>query len=569
MPYKPTGRPPGRPRHPEPLTPAEQRVLRYLRHGKTNAEIADELDVSPDAVKYHVSNMLGKLELESREQLAAWREPSPVARVWAAIGGLGWKVAGGAGAAVVAAGVGVAGWLLLRGDGSGTEPVDLSNLATGVLTTGIDGQPGNGPSLNPSISDDGRYVAFESEATNLVKDDTNGVSDIFVVDRVDRSIRRVSVAPGGKEANGASHRPAISGDGKWVAFDSEASNLVKDDVNGELDRVLSHVSEGFMKSFGDNTDGRDAFLSQRATWAGSDVFVVDLTTETTDLVSVTDSGERGNLGSFWPTISGDGRYVAFESSAPNLVGELRGRSAPPAIIGVAGFGTDVFVRDRTEKSTTQISVGNDGTKPFMSSGGPVMSPDGQFVTFVSGAPDLAGPRQRQIRSGYVWSRASGNLRLVSEPAIPADADFVFVTEWSRISISEDGGLLAYQASIGLSNASRVQSELSGCFVEVAGESVARTVDAVSKECVFAAGTNGPAFLGREMLYPSGNDGSLTTYDIIAAAQAAISLPTGVESLVFPSGTVAPSGKWIVGCGYSGTGVGPNRKLTFQIVAFAR
>lgn len=243
MPYKPTGRPPGRPRHPEPLTPAEQRVLQHLRQGKTNAEIAEELDVSADAVKYHVSNMLGKLGLESREQLAAWREPSPLARAWAALGGLGWKLAGGAAAVVAAAGVGVAGWLLLRGDASSTEHVDLSNLATGLLTIGIDGQPGNGPSLNPSISDDGRFVAFESEATNLVKDDTNGVSDIFVIDRVDRSIRRVSLAPGGKEANGASHRPAISGDGKWVAFDSEASSLVKDDVNGELHRVLPLLTD--------------------------------------------------------------------------------------------------------------------------------------------------------------------------------------------------------------------------------------------------------------------------------------------------------------------------------------
>ncbi len=569
MPYKPTGRPPGRPRHPERLTPAEQRVLRHLRQGKTNAEIADDLGVSPDAVKYHVSNMLGKLELESREQLAAWRERSPLARVWAALGGLGWKLAGGAAAVVAAAGVGVAGWLLLRGDGSSTERADLSNLATGVLTTGIDGQPGNGPSLNPSISDDGRYVAFESEATNLVKGDSNGVSDIFVVDRVDGSIRRVSLAPAGKEANGASHRPAISGDGKWVAFDSEASNLVKDDVNGELDRVLDHVSEGFLESFGDNTDGRDAFFAQRATWAGSDVFVVEVETHKVELVSVTNSGERGDLGSFWPSISRDGGYVAFESSAANLVGEQRARSAPPAIIGVAGFGTDVFVRDRGRRTTTRISIGNDGTKPFMSSGGPVITPDGRFVSFVSAEPSLAQPRQRQVWSGYVWSRETGKLQLLSEPQLDADSDFVFVTEMSRIAISSDGELFAYQATFGLATPAGNQSELRGCFVYVEGEDDSRVVDSTSPECVVSAGTNGPALLGREMVYPVANRGQLMIFDIDGRTGAEVGLPSGIDSLVFPAGTVASTGTWIVGCGYSGNGLGPDRRLTFQIVVFQR
>ena len=82
MPYRPTGRPPGRPRYPEPLTPAELRVLDRLRKGETNAVIASHLEISPDAVKFHVSNMLGKLELENREQLAVWREAAAARLAW-------------------------------------------------------------------------------------------------------------------------------------------------------------------------------------------------------------------------------------------------------------------------------------------------------------------------------------------------------------------------------------------------------------------------------------------------------------------------------------------------------
>lgn len=569
MPYKPTGRPPGRPRHPESLTPAEQRVLRYLRQGRTNTEIADALDVSADAVKYHVSNMLGKLELENREQLAAWREPSAVKRAWAAMGGLGWKLAGGAAALVVATGVGVGGWLLLRGDGSGTEPADLSDLATGVLSVGIDGQPANGPSLSPSISDDGRFVAFESEATNLVKDDTNGVSDIFVVDRADRSIRRVSLAPGGKEANGASHRPAISGDGKWVAFDSEASNLVKDDVNGELDRVLAHVSEGFIESFGDNSDGRDAFVAQRATWAGSDVFVVELKTKKVDIVSLTTSGERGDLGSFWPTISRDGRYVAFESSAPNLVGEVRARLAPPAILHVSGFSTDVFVRDRDRRTTTRISIGNDGTKPFMSSVGPVITPDGRFLSFVSGEPALAGPRQRQILSGYVWSRDTGKLRVIPDPEFPSGMDSVFVVEFSRIALSADGTTLAYQATFGLSNTAREQTDLRGCFAQIAGEDASRVVDSTAPECTVSAGANAPALLDREVVYPTASGGGVRTYALDTRQTAVTSLPTGFDALFQPAAASGQTGKWIVGTSAFGAWLDADGQLRVQVVVLAR
>ena len=136
-----------------------------------------------------------------------------------------------------------------------------------------------------SISADGRYVAFISDASNLVPGDTNGVTDIFVYDRQTGTIERVSVAADGTQGNGGSCQPSISADGRYVAFSSYASNLVPGDTNGI-----------------------------------SDVFVYDRQTDTIERVSVAADGTQGNSYSWQPaSISADGRYVAFSSFASNLV----------------------------------------------------------------------------------------------------------------------------------------------------------------------------------------------------------------------------------------------------------
>jgi Tol biopolymer transport system component len=99
------------------------------------------------------------------------------------------------------------------------------------VSVGPGGQQANGGSRKPAISADGRFVAFESSASNLVAGDTNGHIDVFVRDRVAQVTRRVSVGPGGQQANGSSRDPAISADGRFVAFRSLASNLVAGDPN--------------------------------------------------------------------------------------------------------------------------------------------------------------------------------------------------------------------------------------------------------------------------------------------------------------------------------------------------
>jgi len=146
------------------------------------------------------------------------------------------------------------------------------------------GVQGNNNSYNSSISSDGRYIAFHSEAANLVTGDTNTDRDVFVYDRVTNEIERVSVDNGGVEGNDDSEYPSISSDGRYVAFTSHATNLVTGDTN-----------------------------------TVSDVFVYDRSTDTIERVSVDNSGVQGDDVSEYPNISPDGRYVAFESDAANLV----------------------------------------------------------------------------------------------------------------------------------------------------------------------------------------------------------------------------------------------------------
>jgi len=203
------------------------------------------------------------------------------------------------------------------------------------------GTQGNGDSGCPSISADGRYVAFQSYASNLVPGDTNEVGDVFVHDRLTGQTTRVSVASDGTEGNDYSRRPSISADGRYVAFASLASNLVPGDTNG--------------------------------TW---DVFVHDRLTGQTTRVSVASGGAQGNSGSWCPSISADGRYVAFQSYASNLV--------PGDTNGVL----DVFVHDRLTGQTTRVSVASDGTQGDSYSFGSSISADGRYVAFSSLASNL-------------------------------------------------------------------------------------------------------------------------------------------------------------------------------------
>ena len=291
---------------------------------------------------------------------------------------------------------------LVPGDTNGKRDVFVHDRQTGqtsLVSVASDGTQGNNNSSTSSISADGRYVVFDSYANNLVPGDTNGGPDIFVHDRQTGQTNRVSVASDGTQANSGSGVASMSADGRYVAFASGANNLVSGDTNnlgdsfvhdrqtGQTSRVsvASNGAQGNDHALGPHisADGRYvAFFS----WATNlvpgdtnnygDVFVHDRQTKQTSRVSVTSSGIQGNSGSYWPFISADGRYVAFDSAANNLVP------------GDTNNIQDMFVHDRQTWQIIRVSVASDGTEANDLSYTPSISADGRYITFASEASNL-------------------------------------------------------------------------------------------------------------------------------------------------------------------------------------
>ena len=287
-----------------------------------------------------------------------------------------------------------------------TERISLPNLAD----QGTLGTEGDSASLAPSISAGGRYVAFNSLATNLVLNDTNSRSDVFVHDRDTGITTRVSVDSFGAEAaDGVSGGPAISGNGRYVAFNSLATNLVLNDTNNSKDVFVHDRDTGTtirvsVDSFGAEAIGGDSenpainFNGQFVSFdsaatnlvlndnnALKDVFVHDRGTGTTTRVSVPNLADQGALGtegdgsSELPDISDNGRYVAFQSAAANLV------------LGDTLILDDVFVHDSNTGITIRVSVDSAGNQAIGGGSdgfGLGISGLGNLVAFASRATNL-------------------------------------------------------------------------------------------------------------------------------------------------------------------------------------
>jgi Tol biopolymer transport system component len=278
------------------------------------------------------------------------------------------------------------------GAGGSTPTVKRVNVSSA-------GAEANGFSFNPSVSADGRFVAFDSEASSLVAGDLNGASDVFVHDRRTGRTRRVSVRSTGAEGNDESFSPSVSADGRFVAFDSDASTLVAGDLNGAgdvfvHDRRTGRTTRVSLNSAGAGGNGESinpsisaggrfvAFQSSASNLVAgddngfSDVFVRDRRTGRTRRMSLRSSGAEGNNGSVDPSVSADGRFVAFQSLASNLVA------------GDANDVGDVFVRDRRMGRTSRVSVSSAGAEGDNGSVDPSISADGRLVAFVSDASNL-------------------------------------------------------------------------------------------------------------------------------------------------------------------------------------
>lgn len=303
---------------------------------------------------------------------------------------------------------------LVDGDTNGRTDVFVFDQRTGVtkrvsVATG-GAQAVGGDSSAPSISADGRFVAFESTATNLVAGDTNNCGDVFVHDLRTQQTTRVSVTSSGAQAvpgfvSQGSRSPALSADGRFVAFESDAANLVAGDTNGVLD-IFVHdrgsgtttrvsVATGGVQGNGHSTraslsgDGRFVAFDSGArslapgkTTLDSDVFLHDRTTGETTRITTGLAGEEADSSSLGARLSRDGRYLAFFSFATNLV--------PGDSNGVG----DVFVHDRLHGTTSRVSLRLDGSQASRASGlyggapGTALSADGRYVAFASEAIDL-------------------------------------------------------------------------------------------------------------------------------------------------------------------------------------
>jgi Tol biopolymer transport system component len=345
---------------------------------------------------------------------------------------------------------------------------------TRLVSMSSTGEQANDASVAPSISADGRYIAFHSLASNLVGSDTNGVNDVFVHDVVTRRTSRVSVSSSGAEARGdgapflgtGSWGPSISSNGRYVAFSSYANNLVPGDTNGNLEgktnfdgvdvfihdrasRETKRVSmspagmssrqgEWYNYSPDISSDGKYvAFVSgQDVGGTGQhfegehvdvdDIFVQDLQSGATSRVSVSSSGERGDDSSSRPRLSDDGRFVLFDSAASNLVA------------GDTNASSDIFVRDLVERTTTRISVSSGDL--FSSRGGSI-SADGRYVAFISDANELdPGEGETSGRQQlFLHDRLTDTTILISVSAAGEQAN----NGAFSASISADGKLVAF------------------------------------------------------------------------------------------------------------------------------
>jgi Tol biopolymer transport system component len=343
----------------------------------------------------------------------------------------------------------VSGFVLVAGLVVGSSRSQAPEPLAERVSVGRAGEQAEGASSDFAMSGDGRVVAFGSGAGNLVSGDTNGAFDVFVRDRAAGETERVSVGPGGAEANDFSDSPQLSGNGRVGAFFSAASNLVEGDTNGAADLFVRDRATGALERVNVSTggaqaealevdlmieaslsaDGRTVAFAEDATNLverddnGSvDVFVRDLRAGTTERVSVSSAGAQAGGDSFAPSLSGSGRFVAFGSNAPDLVPDDTNESL------------DVFVHDRETGATERVSVSSAGAQASDNSFSPAISASGRFVAFITMAPDLVPGDTNGAGDVFVHDRRTHRTERVSVSDAGEQADGLSFA----VAISADG-----------------------------------------------------------------------------------------------------------------------------------
>lgn len=369
---------------------------------------------------------------------------------------------------------------------NGTQPSLLTTVRVSLSSTNGEG---NLDAINDSIgiSNDGRYIAFTSKATNLIDTpvDTNNAADVFLRDNLNRTLALVSISLTNGIANGASGSPSLSGDGRYVAFTSFATNLTVDavppgkkqvfvrdmllgqtvlvsrssgasgligDDDSSAPRIsndgvyvvfqsLSNLLDGVPAGGDDNDTGPNASdIYRRKVIDGTSAFPTDLVSMASTFAPGSGAANKGNLGSTNPCISGDGRFVAFTSAATNLVSASQ--DGGPDTNGV----DDVFVRDCNTFRTVRCSVEYVGSNPTLKglSRSPTITLDGQLVAFSSLAGNLNPAAQEQTPNIYIrsWNGLTPFTEVLSVHTSGATGG----ASCDKPTISGDGSRIAWQSA---------------------------------------------------------------------------------------------------------------------------
>lgn len=303
-------------------------------------------------------------------------------------------------------------------------------LAWGVgvqrLSTDMQGLEGNADSFSPAITPNGRYVVFESDASNLVAGDNNNARDIFRMHLKTGKLQRVSTNAQDLEANGSSNEPIITSNGRYVVFTSLASNLVGNDTNDSYDIFRKDIKTGKLLRVSTNTNGLESnshstsptisrngryvvFYSLADNLVADDtngmpdIFRKDLKTGEVLRVSTDAQGLEGNGDSYQPTITPNGRYVVFYSYASNLVADNNKTS-------------DIFRKDLKTGKIWRVSTDTQGFEGNDDSYEPSITPNGRYVVFRSLASNLVADDANDARDIFRKDIKTGKVQRVSTDA---------------------------------------------------------------------------------------------------------------------------------------------------------
>jgi Tol biopolymer transport system component len=353
---------------------------------------------------------------------------------------------------------------LAAGDANGVGDVFLRDMLTGVteiVSFSTSGAQGDGGSRYGRMSPSGRFVTFISTAQNFVTpSEIDSHEDVFLRDRTAGTTTKISVSPSGGASDGVSYLPDLSDDGNRVVFQSGAENLVAVDGNGVFDVFVRDLAQGttllLSRSTGGGGGNKDSYqpsisndgrfvaftsdandLVAGDTNNRADVFLYDLQTATLERISLGPNGIEGDGHSREASISGDGGVVIFASSATNLVA------------GDTNAWQDIFERDTALNTTALLSKSQGGALPNYSSFSSALSVDGRYATFTTGATNITSPPTQQPVGMVRVDRASGAvvpvalsgcnvpLTMMTSPAISPDGSIVAFASRSALVVPDD------------------------------------------------------------------------------------------------------------------------------------